>query len=171
MKKMNHQLQQIGLTVFLLLNLKGNIQAQQFEFKEENRIYTSTDVTFKGLQGRVAYDFYTSEGNCFGFSIAQVGGIRTEYPDNTMYYNLEDIRLNLSVRYTRYTYDYNRLRLFSIFQVGLSYNTILTGKQLILPTFRAGVGADIKIYKGSGIRVETGIGAPYFASVAYFFTI
>lgn len=168
---MNKKLQKFGVSLLILLCIKSNLKAQENSVDKKRRVYTSTDLTFQGLQGRLAYDFYTKNENCFGFSIAQLGGIKRQQEDNTAYYNLEDIRLNLSFRYTIDLYDYNRLRLFGIFQVGVSYNTILTGDQMILPSFRAGGGADITLYKSSGVRLEAGIGSPYFVSLGYFFSI
>ena len=171
MRKMPNLLQKISFSLLIILSVKSNLKAQEDEVKKERKIYTSTDLTIYGLQGRLAYDFYTAKGNCFGVSVSQIKGIKRENEDNTMFYNLEEIRLNLSVRYTRDIYTYNRLHLFGIFQAGISYNTILTGEQLILPSLRVGGGTDITIYKSSGIRLEAGVGSPYFVSIGYYFTI
>ena len=171
MRKMPNLLQKISFSLLIILSVKSNLKAQEDEVKKERKIYTSTDLTIYGLQGRLAYDLYTTRGNCFGVSVSQIKGIKRENEDNTMFYNLEEIRLNLSVRYTRDIYTYNRLHLFGIFQAGISYNTILTGEQLILPSLRIGGGTDITIYKSSGIRLEAGVGSPYFVSLGYFFKI
>jgi hypothetical protein len=171
MRKLHHQLQKIVLILIIICSIKSNMKAQEIPYKKESRIYTSTDVTFNGLQGRIAYDFYTAKGNCLGFSIAQLGGLKRMNEDNTIYYNIEDIRLNLSFRYTKDLIERKRLKLFAIVQTGISYNTNLTGEQLLLPSFRVGGGSDIILFKSSGIRLEAGIGSPYFVSIGYFFTI
>ncbi len=171
MRKMHYQLPKIVLVLIIIHSIKSNVKAQETPLKKESRIITSTDVTFYGLQGRIAYDFYTAKGNCLGFSIAQLGGLKTMDDDNTIYYNLEDIRLNLSFRYSKDIFEYKRLRLFAIVQAGISYNTNLTGDQLLLPSFRVGGGTDFILFKSSGIRLEAGMGSPYFVSIGYFFTI
>jgi hypothetical protein len=112
MRKMPNLLQKISFSLLIILSVKSNLKAQEDEVKKERKIYTSTDLTIYGLQGRLAYDFYTAKGNCFGVSGSQIKGIKRENEDNTMFYNLEEIRLNLSVRYTRDIYTYNRLHLF-----------------------------------------------------------
>lgn len=168
---MKNLLQKTSVTLFVILSAKFNLMAKEFEVKKQNKVYSSTDVTILGIQGRLAYDFYTAKGHCFGVSISQLGGLKRVQDDNTIFYNLQDIRLNLSARYTKKLFENNRISSFGIFQAGISYNTILTGEQLILPSFRMGCGLDITIFKESGVRLEAGIGSPYFVSIGYFFTI
>lgn len=156
----------------LVICATGNcLKAQDTILLKESRIYTSADMAIGGPQCRVAYDFYTIKGNCFGFSIAQLGGLKQMDKEKTVYYDFEDIRLNLSFRYTKVLFVHPRYRYFSLFQAGISYNTNLSGEVLILPSIRAGAGVDVLIYKSTGIRLEGGIGSPYFVSVGYFFSI
>jgi len=171
MRKIHYQLPKIVLSVIIMYGININVIAQEIAVKKESRVYTSTDITANGLQGRVAYDFFTNKGNCLGFSIAQLGGLKRMNEDNTIYYNPEDIRLNLSFRYTKDLIERKRLQLFAIVQAGISYNTNLTGDPLLLPSFRIGGGTDIILFKSSGIRLEAGMGSPYFVSIGYFFTI
>jgi hypothetical protein len=159
------------VTFFVILNTNLNLKAQEYQYKSPKRIYASADLTALGKQGRLSYEFYTPNGRCFGISIAQLGGLTRMNDDKTLFYKVSDIRLNLSASYTIDVYEHRRVRLFEIFQAGISYNTILTGEQLILPSFRAGVGIDFTIYKESGLRLEAGIGSPYALSIGYFFAL
>lgn len=161
----------IGLILLVSTATNSKIIAQEINKNRDNRVYSSLDLTVYGWQGRLAYDFYTKKGNCLGISVAQVSGLKQSAEEGTIYYNLQDIRLNLSVRYTSYLYQRKRISFFGTFQAGISYNTVLTGEELILPSFRTGLGMDFILIKGSGLRIEAGPGAPYAASIGYFFSM
>jgi len=154
---------------FLLFN---HSSAQETNFIKGSKIYTSADITIRGPQVSIAYDFCNSEGSCFGLSVSQLDGIQRYANDNTLYYNSSQVRLNVSVRYSKVFFNSHTINTFYILKSGLSYNTkLIEGSTLILPSFNVGGGIDIKLIKSSGIRIEAGIGAPYLGSIGYFFTM
>ncbi|HRG58950.1 MAG TPA: hypothetical protein PK323_08310 [Bacteroidia bacterium] len=165
------QIQKIKISIILFYAFFTTSEAQIKPINTDNRLITSIDYTTKGPQGSIAYDFYTKNGTCVGFSFSQLQGLK-QFADNTWYYNLDYVRFNFSGRLT-YTYiETKLLRTFIIAKAGCSYNTILEKNDLnILPSFSLGGGADIFIVNSSGIRLEGGIGSPYFASIGYFFKL
>jgi hypothetical protein len=160
----------LKLISILLIAMNCTIKAQQESSKKENRIYTSLDLTVFGPQVSLAYDFYTKNEKCYGFSISQARGLERYGDDATVYYNSKNMRLNFSCRYSNIIFNSKVIYAFYIIKAGVSYNSVLDeGNAMILPSFNVGAGLDIKIVKSGGLRLESGIGAPYFASVGYFF--
>jgi hypothetical protein len=62
----------VTVIIMIVIVTSSNLTAQEFIARKERKLFTSTDITIKGFQGRVAYDFYTAKGNCIGFSLAQL---------------------------------------------------------------------------------------------------
>jgi hypothetical protein len=156
------------IIIFLIFHFE--IKAQEIKSKKDNRIYTSIDYTIFGPQGSLAYDFYTLKGRCFGFSVSQAMGLYQINKDPTIYYNMNEIRLNLSFRHTNTIFESKVVDAFFIIKAGISYNSLYDKNTvLILPSFNVGSGLDIKLIKSSGIRLEAGIGSPYCSSIGYFF--
>jgi hypothetical protein len=90
--------------------------------------------------------------------------------DPTIYYDLDEVRLNISFRHSNTIFESKIVDAFFILKAGISYNSAYNNKTtLILPSFNVGGGLDIKLIKSSGIRLEAGIGSPYCASLGYFF--
>lgn len=159
-----------SLIIITFLSFHFEIEAQEIKTKKDNRIYTSIDYTIFGPQGSLAYDFYTLKGRCFGFSVSQAMGFYQINQDPTIYYDMNEIRLNLSFRHTNTIFESKVVDAFFILKAGISYNSLLNNNTtLILPSFNVGSGLDIKLIKSSGIRLEAGIGSPYCASIGYFF--
>lgn len=161
----------LTIIVFIIAGTQHTLVAQSKDEKNNSRTCVSVDLTNYGPQLRVAYDYNTRKGKRIGFSIAQVGGINNIPGDPTIYLSTEEIRINISGRYTNYLFKNKWLNIFGIAQAGISYNTVWTGDKLILPSFRVGMGSDVIIYKNSGIRLEWGLGSPYVMSAGYFFNL
>ena len=166
---MKRKIKTYSIMVYIILCTQHTLVAQSTDDKNNSRTCVSSDLTNYGPQLRVAYDYTTMKGKRIGFSIAQVGGINNIPGDPTIYLSTEEIRINISGRYTNYLFKNKWLNIFGIAQVGISYNTVWTGDKLILPSFRVGMGSDVIIYKNSGIRLEGGLGSPYVVSAGYFF--
>lgn len=159
----------VNISLILVFLINTNVKAQESAIKKDSRLYTSIDLTQYGSQIRIAYDFYNKNKKCIGFSIAQVGGISKESDASAYYFDLSACRINVGFRFTNYLYNSKRANIFGLLSAGVSYNTFITGEHLILPSLHLGMGVDIIIVKGSGVRLEAGYGAPYMASVGYFF--
>jgi hypothetical protein len=159
-----------SIIIFTLIIFHAEIKAQEIKNKKDNRLYTSIDLTIFGPQVSLAYDFYTDKGRCFGFSVSQAKGLYQNNQDPTIYYDLDEVRLNISFRHSNTIFESKIVDAFFILKAGISYNSAYNDKTtLILPSFNVGGGLDIKLIKSSGIRLEAGIGSPYCASLGYFF--
>lgn len=159
-----------SIIIIALIVLHTEIKAQEIKNKKDNRLYTSIDLTVFGPQGSLAYDFYTKKGRCFGFSVSQAKGLYQNNQDPTIYYDLDEVRLNISFRHSNTIFESKIIDGFFILKAGISYNSAYNNKTtLILPSFNVGGGLDIKLIKSSGIRLEAGLGSPYCASLGYFF--
>jgi hypothetical protein len=161
------------IIIILVLFCPFNILlAQERAAINGSRMFASIDATFWGPQVSLAYDYYTKEGVFYGLSVSLLNGLDKSINDNTIYLTNRNTRRNISIRYSRVFYKTSRINTFYILKGGLTYDAVINqNRASLLPSLNIGGGVDIKLKENSGIRIEAGVGPPYFASIGYFFTL